>query len=109
MEAAGRTSPSRLVVAATTLGAWLLLAPTTWTWADSPDLPAWNEGAAVATAAAAIGLARNARRLPVTGSFGGPDPELPSPTPVPPWVLRASLALLGLSLVALVASTVRAS
>lgn len=64
------------------LGAWLLVAPGSWTWAGDAGLQAYDKGAAVAASAGvlAVVLAWTRRRLPVWT----PPPLLTSSPPVLP-------------------------
>ena len=62
----------------------------------------------MAAVAVALGVALTFRRLGLGRRIGGPDPAATEAS-APAWARRTSFALLGLSLVALVASTVRAS
>lgn len=107
-------APTVTVAAAVVVGGWLLLAPTTWRWAGPPDVPAWTGGAVLAAAAAAAGLAvafaTHTYAVPARRAFGGGDPAPHGePHRAPRWATRGTLALLGITLVALVLSAVRAS
>lgn len=106
--------PLAAVVPALVVAAWLVLLPTTWGWVGGADLTAWAGGAAVATAAsvAGLGVAWFTRSLPfpAKAALGGPDPRPAArTTPVRTLVVVTPLCLLGLSLLALVASAVLAT
>lgn len=47
-------APSPSTIAAVAVGAWLVLAPETWGWADAPGLESWGTGILYASGAAAL-------------------------------------------------------
>lgn len=71
--------PTRATVAALALGAWLLLAPETWS--DAPGLETWGTGVLVAAVAGAIGAFLVASFTEVT--FTVPDVEVADPAYAP--------------------------
>ena len=105
----GHLSPVAAVVAA--LGAWLLLAPETWTWAGDARLTGWGTGVLLASLAAAVGGY-------VALSVRAQDIELPAIEVADPSyrpgeprragiALVASLAILGLCAAWLLASSLQ--
>jgi hypothetical protein len=88
-------------IAAIGAGAWLLVAPETWRWADAPGLESWGTGALYAigaAAAAAFALAS------FTGtSFAAPALEVADPAyrpGDPRWAARAALAAVAILAIA---------
>lgn len=85
---AGEHDPGPLLagVPAVVIGAWLVVAPGTWSWAGAPALEGWSEGLTLAFAgglAGAVGVAALGRvAVPDLPRLVGPDPE-PSTAGVP--------------------------
>lgn len=102
----GRPAPA--TIAALALGAWLLAAPETWL--DSPALTSWGTGATIAGVSSVVGAFVVASFT--DAAFTAPDLEIadpPFPARDPAWATPAALAslvVLGVAGVALVASTV---
>jgi hypothetical protein len=86
-------APAPSTFAALAVGAWLLLAPETWGWADAPGLEEWGTGVLYASGAAAVASFVVASFTDVT--FLVPSLEVADPSYRPGearWVWAAALA-----------------
>jgi hypothetical protein len=106
--------PLAAVAPALAVAAWLVLGPTTWGWVGDASLHTWAAGAGVATATVAaalvLGWGAGWLPLPAAADLGGADPAGPAPARRLRTVeALVPLSLLGISLLALVASVLRAS
>jgi hypothetical protein len=107
------TIPLRAAPAAIA-GIHLALAPSAWSaWTGATDdLAHWNRGAAIAVAAAllAVVVGVQSGAVPLAPHVETTDAEPPTTTREPPWVhraLAAALVGLGISVIALVRSSLR--
>ena len=95
-------APSPPTVAAVAVGAWLVLAPETWGWADAPGLESWGTGVLYASGAAALAAFVVASFTDAT--FVLPELEVADPS-YRPGQHRLAWVGAGACLVALVASS----
>jgi hypothetical protein len=109
VDARGGT-PATATVAALVLGAWLLVAPQTWSWAGDAELTDWRTAVLVALVGAAAGAFAVASFTELTfvlPALDAPDPATPVGDAV--WSRRAvpvALVALAVSGAVLVASAV---
>lgn len=111
-EAGDRLGPLAAGIPALAAGAWLLVAPGTWTWAGEAALEGWSRSVAVAVAAGLIGAvaagATGRVAVPSLPCLAAPDPAGAGDGGGEGGARRLTLAAglaLGLALVALVVSS----
>lgn len=88
-------APARPTTAALVAGAWLLVAPQTWSWAGSADLRGWRTGIVVAAVGACVGAFVVASFTELTFSLPAVDAADPATSVGDPrWARRAAIVAL---------------